>query len=291
MVDWINKYFGVGNDISVPILVSLIVFIVGGFGTFVITVINGYFKRHNTRKRFKSLLLKLVDNLKDKEKNTQEFYQTIKIDHRGSWSYRHKPISYLEILYLIDFNEIHNAFYRKFVWRPLKLSSKEIAFHEIWDTLGDLKFLESRLEIELDNLFQNFNKFHSDYGSALSAYQEFHEGLLNKVNGTTIPVNKPDLIEYLDTQEKIWNRWHNMDEDKRTPSDITYTTIVNPIFKLNQKLPEVEYAHQSSKFILTCEHSYAEMLAVLKTYNSKFEGYYLSYGKSKNELLKNIGEI
>lgn len=291
MIEWINKFFGIKNEISVPMLVSLVVVISSGIGTFFLATIRGYFKRRNIRKRFRSLLQQLVENLKIKEKNTLDFSKTITIEHQGGWRYGHKPIGYLEILYLIDFNEIHNAFYRRFIWRPFKLSEQEIAFHRIWDILGNLKFLDGQLDTELNNLSQNFGRFHDDYRTALSNYQEFHQNLMHEIIPKPKPTNNPDLVSYVDAQEEIWLKWGEIDENTRIASHITYSYIVEPIFKLNQKFPAVDYSNQCGKIILDCVHSYAEMLTVLTASKTTFEGVYSSYKKSKGELSKAIDKI
>src|SRR5690554_4378818 len=112
MIKWINCYFGIDNTISVPIIISLLVFVTGGFSKIILNWISSLNK--NTRYRFASLIEKICDNLKLKTKSTQDFYPQIKVSHLGPWSYKYKPISYLDIIYQIDFNEIHDTYYAKF---------------------------------------------------------------------------------------------------------------------------------------------------------------------------------
>jgi hypothetical protein len=228
--------------------------------------------------------------LKQKISDTNDFYPTIIINHTSGWHYTYKPISYLAIIYQIDFNEIHNAYYAKFKY-SLSRKEKENVFHQIWDNLANIKFIESHIENSLNGLGEQFTDFHNVYRENLSLYQEFHEKLLNKINGTKTPNNNSDLINYLEAQEKIWNDWHELKEGEREFSHITYEKIINPIFKLNQRFPEVEIAHNSSKFILKCEHAYAEMKNVLENYNSRFKGFAFQYEKSRNALLEEILKI
>jgi len=56
MIDWINNTFGIKNDVSIPILISLIVFIVGGLASYILHKIREFSRRVRTRKIFYSLL-------------------------------------------------------------------------------------------------------------------------------------------------------------------------------------------------------------------------------------------
>lgn len=291
IIKWINNALGIDNTITVPILISLIVFIIGGLSKFIFEYIKVLLKRKNTRQRFSSLLNKVAKNLKDKERNTEKFYPTITIENTDGWKYTHKPISYLEIIYLIDFNEIHNSFYSKFRWYSKNNRiKKEEAFHNIWDTLSNIKFLESQLEINLSNLQNNYREFHDQYRYYLQEYQNYHERLLNEINNN-LPRKDECLIEYLDSQERYWSHWTKLPLKERKYPHITYSTIINPMYKLNQKFPELPFVEQSGPLILQCEHNYAEMKNALEYSYNQFKGYSSQYKKSREKILSNIETI
>src|SRR5690554_2660369 len=194
IIKWMNDVLGIDEAISIPEVISLIVFIIGESIKFLSLQVKNFLKRKNTRQRFSSLLNQVADNLKDKERNTEKFYPTITIENTDGWKYTHKPISYLEIIYLIDFNDIHNSFYSKFRWSCEKNRiKKEEAFHNIWDTLSNIKFLESQLEKNLMGLQNNYREYHDLYRHYLQEYQIYHEKLLNEINKKRSEENTSEL--------------------------------------------------------------------------------------------------
>ena len=84
MIEWINQTFGIENDVSVPTLISIIVFLIGGLTTFFFSKIRGLNDRKRTRKTVILLLNQILSDLGSKELNTFDFYKTINTEHRKS---------------------------------------------------------------------------------------------------------------------------------------------------------------------------------------------------------------
>jgi hypothetical protein len=286
MIDWINNTFGIKNDVSIPILISLIVFIVGGLASYILHKIREFSSRIRTRKIFYSLLDEVIKNLKEKEKNTKEFYPKIKTNHQGSWYLPYTTISFLETFFELDFNDIYFSFRKKFYWR---LYSKDIsyrAFNRIWSILRNLRFFEQKLERDLEKMVNRFDSFHKEYGIKLEEYRKYHDDFSRKTNGTLIPKSEIKLYDYIMTLDKIWLDWQKLDEKKRTSFFITYNQLVKPVLELNKKNSGIPITQESNNLLLACAFQFIEMENTLNVYHKIFKQYYRTYREARVLLKK-----
>jgi hypothetical protein len=99
MTEYLNKTFGIENNVSIPILVSLIVFIIGGISIFLIRVLINYFKRLQIRNSFLNILEEIIKKCKIRAKHTELFYPTLNIEHKSDWPLKFIRITYLELAF------------------------------------------------------------------------------------------------------------------------------------------------------------------------------------------------
>jgi hypothetical protein len=290
MIEWINNTFGIKNDVSIPILISLIVFIVGGLASYVLHKIREFSSRIRTRKIFYSLLEEVIINLKVKEKHTYNFYPEIKTDHEGGWYLPYTTISFLETFFELDFNDIYFSFRKKFYWRFCSKKISYTAFNRIWSILRNLRFFEQKLERDLQKMISRFDSFHKEYGIKLEEYRKYHDDLSRKTKGVEIPKSEKKLYDYLIALDKIWLEWQKLDEKKRTSFFITYNQLVKPVLELNRKNSDLQITQESSNLLLACEFQYIEMENTLNTYQKIFKQYYQTYRQARI-LLKKCLEI
>lgn len=288
MIDWINRTFGIDNSVSIPTIISIIVFLTGGIASFLFLRITEYRKRKTLRKTFVLLINEVIKNLKRKEQNLKEFYPQISLTHEEGWFLPHKTVSYLDTIFEMDFNSLYHAFRKKFYWRccPAQISTK--AFHRVWGILRDLKFLEQSINQHIDGLPQRFGKYHERYGDKLDTFRKFHDELAAKTEGMVVTDENKEEAEYLQAQDRIWYDWQQLDESNRTHFHTTYTNLVVPSLALNKKYQQLPYILDSNNILLECTHQYIEIENTLRVYNKVFKDYFWSYRHAHLLLAKSL---
>ena len=113
---------------------------------------------------------------------------------------------------------------------------------------------------------------------------------MNEINNTHLRKGEV-LFEYLDSQERYWSHWTELSSKERKYPHITYSTIINPMYELNQKFPELPFVEKSGPLILQCEHNYAEMKNALNTSYNQFKEYSNQYKNSREKILSNVAKI
>lgn len=288
MIEWINNFFGIKNEVSVPTFISIVVFFSGGFINYLLTILNSYSSRRSVRKTFYLVTSEIIANLKVKEKQALRFYPTIKPAHDKGWVFPYTSVSYLETLFELDFNEIYYSFRKRNDWSFCNKNIKNKAFHRIWATLRNLRFLETKLEKDLENMMLRFDVFHKEYNVKLEEYRKYHDSFCREIYGQNIDKSNSELIIFLESLSKIWYDWLQMDETKRTAYFITHDNLVKPILELNQLHKSINLTAESTNLLLACSFQYIEMVNVLNLYNYIFKNYYRDYRESNIILAKCI---
>ncbi|MEN8191894.1 MAG: hypothetical protein ABFS12_03700 [Bacteroidota bacterium] len=286
MIEWINNTFGINNDISVPILISLIVFIVGGLSTYSFNKLKELISRLRTRKIFYSLLQEVIINLKVKEKHTSKFYPEIKPENEGGWYLPYTTISYLETFFELDFNDIYLSFRKRFYWKFYSKKLNYHAFNRIWSILRNLRFFEEKIEQDLEKMVSRFDIFHKEYGVKIEEYRKYHDDLSRKMEGKKFSKSEKQLYNYINAQDKIWFKWQQLDEKKRTLYFITYNQLVKPILELNRKNYNLPITQEADDLLLACTNQYIEMETTLKIYQEIFKQYFRTYREARIILKK-----
>ncbi|TDP60705.1 hypothetical protein [Flavobacterium dankookense] len=290
IIEWINNTFGIDNTVSVPTLISIVVFITGGIMTYLFTWIKDFNNRKNLRKTFYLLLEEVIQDLKIKEKHASEFYPQITVSHNGSWFLPHKPISYLETIFELDFKDNYYAFRKKFFWNFCSRKIRNRAYHKIWTILRTLKFFEERIDIDIENLVNKFDFFHKQYNTHLEEYRKYHDDLNRKYNGFRFPPTQRKLYEFLMAEDRIWKNWQDLGEENRTRFFVTYNQLIKLVLDLNKQNSDLEITQESDNLLLSCSFQFIEMENILNIYQLKFKQYHDNYKKS-HRLLKKCLEL
>ena len=278
MIDYLNKLFNVDNNITVPILISLIVFITGGLFKFLFQLINTYVERNSIRRTFKVLLKRTSIELNKKELTLLKLFETLNIESGGGWKFSHINLSYLETFYDLEFKQIYNAFRIKFQWRILRRESLDESFHKTWSLLRNLKFVEQRIEDSFKTMIDKFNHYQNSYNTSIENYRQKFGELRTYTSGQEITLPEVEFFEGLNA---ILVEWQKVDAGERIKPDITYHHIVVPTLDFCRKYQDSKMIIDIDKLLTSCTYDYDNMKHLLEVYNHQFRYYYYFYRTSR----------
>jgi hypothetical protein len=287
MIESINKLFGIENEISVPIIISLIVFIIGGFSRLLLNSINNYFTRLQNRNSFRNIIEEIIRKCQQKSNHLKLFYPTLNIEYNDDWSLKFTKVTYLELVFQQDLNTVFNSFRILFKFRnEKKLRLK--AYNKIWAYLENLKFWENRILLDLEKFHQKFNKHETAYYSHLEELRKENDKTLQPLVGKKIDeLGFPEnVFNYIMKRDKIFDNWQNIDEATRTQRTILLNSLVKPLYKLNMKNQDVNLIIEQNTILLAAMHEYDQMKKTISVENQLFFDYNISYRCSYRMLLK-----
>jgi hypothetical protein len=283
MIEWLNNFFGIKNEVSVPTLISLIVFIVGGFINYIFLKIREFTNRKINRNTFYLLINQIISDLKVKEKKMTTFYSKITIQHEGNWLVEAYSISYLETILESEFKEIYYSQRMKFYWCFFTDKLKNKAFHRIFGLLKNLKYFEDMLQTFLNDFTTNHRKSADEYIESLVEYRTFYLTII-LTKRDEIDKSQPVLMALIEEQISIWSNWYNMGEKRATHYN-SYNYLVLPLFESNRG-SDMQVAIDAVNLLLKCQSQYLQLSGLLKNYQSQFKNYSYLYRKNRRILIK-----
>jgi len=274
MIEWINNTFGISNEISVPTLISIIVFVTGGIINFLFLKLKEYKNRKQNRDTFRFLLNEVNNDLRIKEKNMLLFYPKISIKRVDMLTFPLKTISYLDIIFELDYKDIYYSYRKK---NLMFKRIKDKAFHKIWANLNELKFREENLH----NNLKDFNTSHNDklesYNKHIEKYREYSEQQIHK--------QEKGFSDFILKEKQIWLNWEDLGEI-RTHHYYSYNHLVLPLLKLNRENSNLAITLKSGQLLVPCELDYQEIENTTNYYHLVFKNYYTNYRNIKKVLIK-----
>lgn len=284
MIEWINLNLGISNEVSVPTIVSIIVFLSGGLVSFLFNQFNSFSNRKINRKTFFLLLEYVIVDIKIKEKNVQELINQIELTYENGFSYRQKSITSLDSIFEFGFKEIYYSFRKKFFWSFLTKNLNYKAFHRIWDSLRELHYFETKINDHLNDFILNFDERMLNYISKLDVFIKSYIENKENFEEKRYLENNPMLLKYWQKEESIWLNWQNFDGN-RAHYNNSYKYLISPLILLNHEFTNLKEGNGYFLELLRCANAYEEIKDAIETNNIIFSTYYKFY-RNKNRLLK-----
>lgn len=283
MIEWLNKTFSIKNEVSVPTLISIIVFVTGGIIKYLFIKITEYNSRKANRNTYCTLLKEVIKDLKIKEMNVAKFYPQIILTREDPICFHQKTVSYLDIIFEFDFKDIYYSFRKTFLFTSNN-KLKDKAFHKTWSILRSLKISEERLLDNLNDFSEKYNNTLGVYYNNLERYREHNENELHKYKISNSPNINQILSVFLRKEEIIFFTWEDLG-DIRTHYYSSYINLILPLLKLNRKYYELPITLENGRLLVICELSYKEIESVINSYHSIFKNYHSDY-RSYQRILK-----
>lgn len=289
MNNWINETFNVHNDVSLPIIISLVVFITGGIIQFFIIEISKYRKRIRLIKTFKMLNKEMIKHLSKKEKVAYKFYPTVSPINRAHWKLKHIPLSYLETYFQLDYQELYFSFQKKVTWINAR-EKKEEAYHRIWSELQKLKFFEEQKEKDIEKLVVSFKDVHFSYNETVVELKTFHDEIVFKIRKDPFFLNEIHLQTVKKYYFNIWKRFLEMEEKKRLHHFSSYNSLIRPLIQLAKNYRDHPLMEPLIPLVVNCELKYHGLENVLKLHQLVFKNHYIVY-RSARKLITRADKI
>lgn len=283
MFEWINDNFGIENEVSVPTLISIIVFVVGGLLSYIYNVIKNYSARKDTRTIFRLILKEIITDLRIKEIQMKKFYPNVKIDYREAWILSFITVGYLDTMFELDYSSNFSAFRNR--WSCGK-KLKYKAFHRIWAFLRDIKYLEDRLEKTTGELMDNYNTITNKNSDKVVEFSEFCRLKLEDVDEQNNQKKEvdPDILEFSRELSDIFNKYSLTNQNEGTYMIRTFNHLVIPIIALTERNKHLKIAFECNMMLQKIEVDFKEMENFIKIYHRKFKNYHRTYRVSSRVL-------
>jgi hypothetical protein len=277
--DYLNETFSITNDVSVPIIISVIIFLIGGLAGSVKNFLSTWLLRRKIRKSFRNIIFQVERTSSIKSRRLNEYYPTLIVDNNDDWTYKYNPVTYIDIAFSQEYSEVFSAFISNYRYNSV---FKIKCFNKVWSILENLKFSEQRVLTELDNFNHKIILNQDRYKDFLEELRKDNDNLITFVKGRNIPPTEIRTIDYIKERDAIFYAWQQM--ARRIDLANTHDHLIVPLRALNRQYQDVPFSNEQNSILLPATYEYAEMLKTLEVYRSTFYNYYRVYSSSSKIL-------
>lgn len=291
ILEFINELFGIENEVSAPILITLLVFITGGLISFVYNRIKSYRQRKDLREIFRVMIKEIIRVCKIKEEQTKRFYPTFTTDHKGHWTLSFTRINYLHTVFELEFHQVFQAFESYINWSCCDQSVKKRAFHKIYSNLDNIKYFEGFIRPDIESFITDFNNHHVKYKESISNFNEMIDALkFDLQHNLPLIAGRSPIDDYMIETENIWRAWLTLDETERVHYKTTYDMLIEPTLALNRRPYNLQFTLEMNKYLMDCKTQIIEMENILKRGYLTFKNHSFNY-RSTRKILEKCIEI
>ncbi|GAC1302667.1 MAG: hypothetical protein NVSMB24_07590 [Mucilaginibacter sp.] len=280
--DYINHLLGIKSDVSAPIIISIIIFIVGFIFNGIIRTVVNYNQRDTIRKMFIYNLKTVIKDMGKQSVNFKNLADQLIFKDSNNFILKDDHMYQINILQEIGYKQTFNAFFTGFensIFKIFRKNARIVAFHSIWESIEFATKWQNKPQEDSKEFVKYYNNQNQNRNRALAQYFQFIEPFLLKAP------HLPNLIDalkyYVNEVDKIHVQWQKT-ANRINPANVQ-RKLVLPIRILNRKFDNVEIVYQTNKPLLEASYAYSEMAIVLKVYKDIFNDYSIAFhNKSQN---------
>ena len=281
-IEYINNLFGIDNQTSATIIITLSVFILGFLMTGLFNSIKTEIKRNSTRKFFKDLLREIARTADKQSRYFQDFSKILNIEHEGQFVLKSTPINLLDNIQKLSLENISDACHNG-IRNPFTNKIRRKAFNKIWLHISSLAFWEERQVYELEKFINKFNEHENKRNEELENWRKISDQMMHPTNTQSIPAQaKPYYEEY----DRIVYKWQT--EGQITHYKKVQDELVDPLRELNRKYKDLPYTLLLNSPLLGVTNSYNNLKTTLDVYSNQYRSQYITYKAASRVISKSI---
>lgn len=205
IIDCIKDTFGIDNNTTATILITISVFLIGLIFQALYHIIVNIIKRSRYRSMFIHLLEEISKSSYKQGEFFKDFAKTLDIKYVGHFNLNTATLSYLSTYEKLDFEILYSAFFHGienlFSRRKLKAFAK--AHTALSKTVG----IENKYPEDLKNFITKFNGYEDKWNDSIEMVRQGFEGIFAQIKQTPQIVQNSLEARFFTEMDKIIYGW------------------------------------------------------------------------------------
>lgn len=281
----VNNFFGIGNETSAPIIITIFVFALGIIINYLINLSEKIIKRNSTRKLFYEMLKEISRTTLSQAEIFKNFTKKLNIEYEDTFILKRQNINHLSNLNKLNFDTIHDSFFtgveNYFVFRHDREE-----FNKVWSEISNLTYWENQYRNDLDKFIDKFNEYENKRNDLLDTFKKTHDSIMInlKQTGTNERIDEylVKFLKIIQDYQTVPNATHHFKAQNH---------FVLPLRKLYKEYMDFSFSIILNNHLLEASFYYDSLEKLLKVNEDLFESYSSLYDRigetMKNYLRKN----
>lgn len=279
----LNNWFGIDNNTSATILITVIIFVIGLSFTEVLKSLNAIIQRKRIRNMCKINFKDLELGIKKQEKAYLKYIESLTFSNRRGFNFSEVEITPIVALQEIGFTKIYESYFTG-IENIFINKNKLRAFKKLWSIIVVIPIWQEKIKSYSNQQLANYNEWNDKRNLSLRKFNKLCDAFIfdKEID------NSPDL-ELINFVNKIIQIRHEytLQGDITNPETVE-NFWVQPMLKLNRVENQNPIVHELIDFLLTASHEYKNMVQILEIGKKQTFIFYLNF-KCKAKQINIIG--
>lgn len=274
LVKLTNDFLGITNEISAPIIITLITF----FISLSLTNIGLIFKRYRDRRIYRRVIKNAALRLnKQIIKQSQEFKKSSdNISFKNDVGFKFGRVQLLSIetfesigykkaveSYLIGAENLSLPYFNKD-------TIKTKALDKLWESILSIHYWHDKFISDTNIFLEKYNQYNESRNNAIDQYNQIYLRSVNEANE-----NHVRELEYLRKITEIRKDWVGLVDNNR--ADICHEQLVIPIRKISENYSDLKIAIEINLVLLRASHEYTNQSNTVDFNKKLFLNYSINF--------------
>jgi hypothetical protein len=244
--DYLVRYFNIDNETASTIVITILIFSIGGFLNHFWKEIDKLQKRKNTRLVFKSTIKTYSKKIMKQGINYYETSLQFDIKRRGVLKYTVHNMNYQNTINNIGYENVSNAFFNGIEnILKLKRKRKQELLIRVYDYLNAVDFWQSKSLEDKEKYLKEYNEFNNLRNQCAFEITELIVEAVNYDKKLYYPEIQERTNQYLDELIRIVEKWKEIKNGQQ--SFIMKNELIDKINVLNNKYPDLDCVNKMTK--------------------------------------------
>lgn len=280
--DWMNNVFGINNETSAPIIITVSIFIFSYLIKWISDSFRKLVRRENIRRITFNSINAISKSIEKQANNFTEYSSNLNVQNTDQvFGLKREEIQESEIFEKLDYVILYNSFFTGIEnWfkddkNRLKLFSKMMAI------VNSFRETEIRYPKQIDEFLQRFNNYENKRNEIVENFRRHYDSIIASTDGQKVPRLIGDYLVSMDSVGVVWQQ-----KQHRTHYYVMNEYYINPLIEIsrevvNRKLDMSDpvnislkrLAQENLNYLLGASHQYENLKTTLENYSDVFKGH------------------
>lgn len=272
IVQYINETFGIDNNTTAPILITLVTFILSYIIVWLGQLYKDYKEAAKIRAVFEVAVNRLIVQMKNQSKVFTATSNNLVFKNDMGFSFGR--------VQLLPINTFENVGYTKTIeiyilrvrfvnpFNRRRRTKRAKAINKLWEVIHSVNYWHEKA-INDTIIFQDtYNKYNDRRNDAVEEHNKFFLEMLDSVMHKQLT---PDMSDYIEKVVQIREAWEKLVE--KTQPDILNEYFIQSLRRLNREQVNNPFARGMSPYLLRADHEFTNQNNVLEFYRKQYQDY------------------
>ncbi len=276
IVEYINKIFGIENNTTATILISLFTFLFSYILVWLGQLYIAYRERKTIRIVFEEAINKMISQMKNQSKNYSKNSENLVFKNEIGFDFKIGPLFPLNTFENIGYSKLIDIYIlRGILFAPMKRAIRKKrakAINKLWEVITSIHFWNNLAIQNTSKFLDDYNKYNDSRNEAVEGYNQLYLEMYDSLNLGQLTIIEEEYFKKVNLIRDQWIKKTNY-----IRPDIINEFLIQPLRFLNLNNEQIKYANQMNFWLLKADLEFNNQSNILLFNKNQYLHYSIIY--------------